>query len=116
MPEKLYSVGDLDHRLEILRETETGRTAFNEPIITFPVFVTVWSKRIDASSGEAHRAKEVDAQITAHFVVRYSPETATINPKDRVRLEGGATYNITGVRELRRNEWLEIHAVARADK
>lgn len=110
------SAGELDHRLAILRYTEGAASGFNEPVITYPLFTTVWAKRTDASSGEAHRAQEVAAEITAHFAVRYSPETATITPKDRVQLEGGLVYNITGVTELQRNRWLEIHAAARTDQ
>lgn len=108
--------GDLDHRLAILRYTEGAAGPFNEPVVTYPLFVTVWAKRTDASAGEAHRAQEVGAEITAHFAVRYSPETATITPKDRLQLEGGLTYNVTGITELKRNQWLEIHAAARTDQ
>ena len=110
--------GQLDHRLTILRAVYTTNT-YNEPIETWTDYVTVWAKRTDATAGEGVRAAEVGAKITAHFMVRYSPEAATITPKDRLLLEDGSnglTYDITGVRELERNHWLEIHGVARADQ
>jgi SPP1 family predicted phage head-tail adaptor len=108
------NAGQLDTRIEILRAVTTT-SSYNEPVAAFTSYVTVWAKRIDASMGESFRAAEVGAKITAHFVVRYSPETATVTPLDRIKVEGGLTYDIVGVRELLRNEWLEIHAVARAD-
>lgn len=115
MTDQLYSAGDLDHRISLLKYTDGTPGPFNEPTISYSPDVTVWASRTDASAGERLRAREVSAEITAHLLVRYSPETASITPKDRVQLEGGDTYDILSVRELRRNEWLEINAVTRAD-
>ncbi len=111
----LPHLGRLDERLTVLRSTQTTN-AYNEPVDVFAVYATVWAHRIDASAGESYRAQEVGAQVSAHFQVRYSPETATITPRDHLRLENGLTYDITGVRELARNQWLELHAVARQDR
>lgn len=105
----------LDHRISINRGTET-RNDFNEVVLVWAVLVTVWARRADATANEAWRAAEVGAQIEAHYTVRYSPETASITPKDTVTLEDGKTYNIFGVTETERNRWLEIHCIARADK
>jgi len=110
--------GQLDHRLTILRAVYTAN-AYNEPIEAWTTYATVWAKRSDATAGETVRAAEVGAKITAHFMVRYSPEMAAVTPKDRLSLEDGSnglTYDITGVRELERNHWLEIHGVARTDQ
>lgn len=106
--------GELDHRLQIWRLTGAVNS-YNESTNVFALYTTVWAKRTDASAGETVRAKEVGASVTAHFRVRYSPQMATVTPKDRAVIEGGLTYNITGVRELQRNQWLEFHAVARED-
>jgi hypothetical protein len=38
-----------------------------------------------------------------------------VTPTDRV-LYSGRLYNIIGVRETKRNRWLEIDTVARADE
>lgn len=111
----LPHAGRLDERLTVLRSTQTFND-YNEPVDAWSTYVALWAERIDASAGEGYRAKEVGAQITAHFRVRYSPQTATITPRDRLQREGGLVYDITGVRELERNHWLEIHAVARADR
>ena len=110
-----YHAGRLDHRLTILRGTATA-SAYNEQVLTFSTYATVWASRRDASAGESYKADAVEAKITARFAVRFSPETATITPKDRVQVEGGLTYDVTKVREVARNKWLEIDAVARADR
>lgn len=113
MPE--YHTGNLDHRIDVLRAVRTLGT-YNEPVETFTTYATLSAGRTDASAAEGYRAAEVGGQITARFVVRYSPEAATITNKDRIRLEDGLTYDIVAVREVKRNQWLEIDAVARTDR
>jgi SPP1 family predicted phage head-tail adaptor len=111
---KLPTLGELDHRIEVQRLTGTVN-AYNETEETYTHYAHAWARRTDASAGEGYRAKEVGGDVTAHFAVRYSPEMASVTPKDRLILEGGRVHNITGVRELARNQWLEIHGVARAE-
>lgn len=106
----------LDHRITIQRPTEARDSTTNEVLLTFADYITIWAKRQDASAGESYKAAEVAASISVRFTVRYSPETATITPKDRVMLEDGLTYDITAVRETARNQWLEIDATSRADQ
>lgn len=105
----------LDHRITINRLVETVN-AYNETAPVFEPFAVLWAGRQDATAGEQWRAAEVGAAIDCHFKIRYSPESATITPKDTVTLEDGKTYNIVGVRELDRNKWIELHAVTRPDK
>lgn len=87
---------------------------YNEPVNTYPDSTQFWAKRIDATLGEMMRASEISARKIVHFVTRYTPETASISPKDRL-LEDGLSYDIVGVRELKRKEWIEIHAQVRTD-
>jgi len=116
MPAQLQA-GDLDRRITIQRFTEVVSGEYNEPRQVWGDLITVWAKKTDASAGEAYRAQEVGAQISARFVVRYFSTTASITPKDRISYKGDL-YNITRVKEIKdtRNAWLEIEAVARADK
>jgi SPP1 family predicted phage head-tail adaptor len=104
--------GVLDRRLTI-RRAALAPNAFNEAIETWSDYATVWAKRMDASANESYRAQEVGAEITARFTVRWSSQAATISPVDRVSF-GGREYNITAVRDVGRNQWREIDAVARA--
>ena len=105
--------GDLDRRITIRRATITF-DAFNSPVESWADLVTVWAKRTDASAAESYRAQEIGAQITARFTVRWSSDVDDVNPKDRISF-GGREYNITAVRDVGRNQWREIDAVARAD-
>ncbi len=106
--------GELDRRIVILRSAPVTN-AYNEPVETFAAWKSFSAKRRDASASESYRAVEVGAQISTRFTVRYSSQTSTITPKDRIAF-GDHQYNITGVRQVGRNRWIEIDAVARDDK
>ena len=108
-----YRAGALDRRIVIRRKTVTYNS-FNEPIEGWRTVFTVWANRSDASASEAYRAKEVGAEITTRFTVRWSSQTRSIDPKDVVRF-GRRNYNIVAVRDLERNRWREIDAVSRSD-
>lgn len=107
-------IGELDRHITIQRATTT-LNEFNEPIVTWGDLTTVWAKHRDASATESYRAQEVGAQITARFTVRWSTVIATVNPSDRIGFDD-RLYNITAVRDVGRNRWREIDAVARADE
>jgi SPP1 family predicted phage head-tail adaptor len=109
----MAGAGELDRRITIQRATVT-RNEFNEPIESWGDLTTVWAKRRDASAAESYRAQEVGAGITTRFTIRWSMTAATVNPSDRVSFEG-RLYNITAVRDVGRNQWREIDAVARAE-
>jgi SPP1 family predicted phage head-tail adaptor len=108
------TAGKLDRRIAIQRATVTPNE-FNDPIETWSDLTTVWAKRRDASATESYRAQEVGAEITARFTVRWSSVVASVTPRDRLRFDG-RLYNITAVRDVGRNRWREIDAVARADE
>jgi SPP1 family predicted phage head-tail adaptor len=104
--------GALDRRIEILQPTHTNN-AFNEPVPAWSVYRTVWAARSDASAAESYRAREVGAEITTRFTLRWSAAIAVVDPAYGIRF-AGRTYNITGVRGLDRRGFVEIDAVARA--
>ncbi len=109
--------GSLDRRITLQRSTvsDTGN-AYGEPQETWTTLATVWAKRVDASAAERYRAREVGAEITRHFRIRWSSDVSDLSPTDRV-LYGGVVHAITGVREPEgtRNRWIEIDCVARQD-
>lgn len=109
----MTAAGDLDVRITIRRAT-TAANAFNELIETWSDLATVWAKRVDASAAESYRAQEVGAEMTTRFTIRWSSDVDDVDPKDRVAF-AGREYNITAVRNVGRNEWREIDAVARAE-
>lgn len=106
-------IGELDRRITIQRATITYNE-FNEPVEAWVDYVTVWAKRTNASAGESYRAQQVGAQITTRFTVRWSPLTGGVTPQDRIDFDG-RTYNITATRQVERNRWIEIDAIASAE-
>lgn len=72
------------------------------------------ANRADASTREQMLAMQVQANITTRFTVRSSLFTRDITPKDKLASEG-QFYDITGVRQVGRKQWLEITAAARSD-
>jgi len=75
---------------------------------------TVWASRKDVSDGEKAAAGTMQAVVVARFVVRSSTFSRGLTPKDRLT-EGGRTFQITGIKEMGRRDFLEITAEARAD-
>ena len=66
---------DLKWPIAILRAVTT-RNVFNEEVESWITLAEVGAKVTDATAGEAYRAAEVGAQISAHFIIRWSPEVA----------------------------------------
>lgn len=109
-------VQNLDRLATHLVRTVVGTSAYNESQVAFVATSEFWVQRTDASVGERLRQAELSATVDAFLLARYSPETAAVLPQDRISIEGGDTYEVLGVRELQRGQWLEFRAVARADK
>lgn len=109
----MSTAGALDRRVTLQRATVSAN-AFNEPIETWGTLAVVSGGKRDASANEAYRAQEVGAQISTRFRLRHAPAIADLNPADRL-IYAGRTYNITAVREVERNRWLEVDAVQRPD-
>ncbi len=105
------AIGDLNERVRI----ERNRSGPDDPADNWSHVMTVWAKRRDASASESYRAQEVGAEITARFTIRWSVEARTVTPLDRIVHEG-RVYAITGAREVKRRCWIEIDAVARAER
>lgn len=105
--------GDLDRRVQF-RRAQTVAGALGSSQVFADHGLPVWASKRDVSDVEKQRAAEVQATITTRFVVRWSVFTAGITPKDRLICDG-RDYDISGIRELGRREFLEFTAAARAD-
>lgn len=108
---------ELDRRITIERETETGRNEVNEPVLEWVALATVWARRRDASDGEREAAGQVGSTLMSRFVIRSTSTTRTVTPVDRLNYSGG-TWNILGLKETEdgRNRFLEITAIRDADQ
>lgn len=74
----------------------------------------VWGSRADGSEAEGPAAGMIEATMVSRFVVRSSPFTRSLTPKDRL-VEGGLVFDIVGIRQIGLRNALEITAKARTD-
>lgn len=105
--------GRLDRRIALKRATSTAN-AFNEPVVTWTTIATVWASVMPVNDSERMRAGETLAAKQSRFTIRYSSRVADVDPRDRLTFDG-RDYDINGVKEVVRREWLEITATARAE-
>ena len=100
--------------LERFGEGSPATNAYGEPSGSWGTLAIVWAERMTISDGERWRAGEVGSRITDRFRIRWSSDVSDLDPTDRIAWEG-RTYEIHGVKELGRREYLEITAAARND-
>jgi SPP1 family predicted phage head-tail adaptor len=105
--------GDMNRRATLQRATVTFDD-FGGEVETWNTLAQAWVHRRDVSANESYRAQEVGGKLSIRFRIRYSSDVADLNPRDRV-LYAGDVYNITGVREIKRNRWLEVDAAIQPD-
>jgi SPP1 family predicted phage head-tail adaptor len=105
--------GKMDRRITIQRVTLTY-DALNNPVETWAALATVWASKLDYIGSENVAAREVGAQMTTAFRIRWSNKVSDVNPKDRLSYDS-KTWNIENVKEIGRKEGLEISAIARTD-
>lgn len=110
----MTAAGDLDRRVQF-RRAEMVQGGLGTTLVFADHGSPVWARKRDVSDMERLRAAEVQAMVSARFMVRWSTFTAGITPKDRL-VCGGREYDISGIKEIGRQEFLEITAAARADK
>ena len=76
---------------------------------------SVAASKVDVSDGERMRADSVSASLTSRFVVRSSDFSRDLTPKDRIVYKGHV-FAVYGIKELGRNNRLEITAGAEVDQ
>lgn len=102
----------LDRRIDLLRvgHVNTG-TGVRE---TETLLGTVWAGRADVGDAERVAAGSVQGSLRSSWLVRSSPLTRQLKPKDRLR-EKELRFEILGLREIGRGNLIEITAEARMD-
>lgn len=111
----MLAAGLLDRRITLYQPgAETGRDAFNAPILAAPAAREVWAEYAPASDRERMQSAEVGATITARFRIRWSPDVAALSPLWWLVFEG-RTFDISGAKEISRRDGIEITASARAE-
>lgn len=104
----MTGAGDLDRRVQFQRATETEgpygavQTWANHG-------VAVWASRRDVSDGEKWNASEMQATLLSRFRVRWSSFTDGLKASDRFTCDG-RTWEIVGLKQVGRREFVEITA------
>jgi len=85
-----------------------GVDAMGGPTETASTLATVWASKRDLSGKEWFAAQQINTEITTVFTIRYRSD---VTLKHSI-LYGSTTYNIHAIKELGREEGLEIMAGA----
>jgi head-tail adaptor len=109
----MTSAGYLDRRIQFRRYTETD-DGFQKTKVWADHGSPVWAKKTDVSDSERLRSGEVSAMLSTRWVVRSSAFTRALTPKDALAYEG-RTFEIFGIKEQGRRDYLEITTAAQVD-
>ena len=105
--------GRLD-RMIVLKRRKTGSNNFGEQLDQWTSIGSVWANVAPVSDGERWRAGETLASKLSRFTIRYSSAASAMDPRDQIEHDG-RVYDIQGIKELGRRQFLEITAAARAE-
>jgi SPP1 family predicted phage head-tail adaptor len=101
----MIAAGELDRRIQLQSATISNDTDYNQEVLTWSTYATVWAKM------EFHRAVEGEAsareyaEMGLYLTIRYRDD---VTSEHRVILEG-TTYEIIGrPRELGRRVGLKL--------
>lgn len=105
--------GRLDRRI-VLKRRKTGANSYGEPVDQWSTLAEVAASVIPVSDGERWRAGETLASKLCRFTIRWSARVSALDPRDQIEY-GGRVWDIQGVKEIGRRQFLEITAAARAE-
>ena len=109
----MRGAGKLDRRIQFRRYTESD-DGFQMVKTWADHGTPVSAHKQDISDGERMRADAVSATLTARFEVRSSIFSRALTAKDALTYNG-VTFAIYGIKELGRNNRLEITAGSEGD-
>ncbi len=102
-------IGALDRRITLQTNTPT-QNASGELVDSWSDVATVWAQVTGQSVAEQHEDGQEHAIAQTDFLIRWRSD---VNAADRI-LYDSAVYDVSGIREVGRQEMLLISAAARA--
>ena len=102
-------IGRYDRNIVIQKQVQSKGAVFGEPTESWVDFASVWANVYSGSGRELLAARQVSAEVTTQFQIRY---IAGISPTMRI-LYDGLIYDIVSFSEIGRRERLDIFAKAR---
>jgi SPP1 family predicted phage head-tail adaptor len=107
--------GDLDRRIAIQRFT-TEESPSGEPIQTWTTIATVWAKVDQQTGREFFAASQEVSERKTVFRIRWMPDLTVLDrvvyPATESEPTAASIYDVSEVRELGRQEGIELHATA----
>lgn len=98
--------GDFDTYITIQKNDWSEKDEYGEPVQNWITFISCWAKQDFRSAAESKRANQITGSNTNTFTIHFYPGV-----KQAMRIvEGDYTYNILGVKNIGRRQYLEIEA------
>lgn len=105
--------GKMDRRIS-LEKPILGKDSRGQARYTYGTPITLWAQIKPVSDGEKYGSGDVKAYATHRFWIRYHIAVADLDPRWKLTYDG-VVYDISGVKEIGRQEALEISAIRRAE-
>lgn len=102
---------DLVRSIVLQRDTGATKDGAGHTVPNWTTLATCAASFKAVSDAEKFSSSQVNSNISARFVIRYSTLYFDLNPKDRLVFDG-KSYDILGVKEIVRRRWFEITAAA----
>lgn len=97
--------GIFDILITVEKDTGTVKNGFGETTPNWVTHCTAWAKKDFTTVRESQRASELTATTNNIFTIRYRPG---ITAKMRIKDAAGQIFNILGIKEIGRNNYLLI--------
>jgi head-tail adaptor len=108
----MLPAGQLDRRVDVLREIASGPDVLNAPVTTWQAVRSAWAQKVAKAESEQFDPK-TNVRFVSRVVTFRMRWFADIAETDRLSSEG-IEYDIKGIHELGRREGIEVTAEARA--
>lgn len=103
----MLGAGKLDRRIVLQSATITNDPEYNEEILTWATYATVWARMEFHKSDEGETASREYAEMGLYFTIRHRDD---VSSEHRIQYEG-QNYEIIGrPREIGRRRHLKIRA------
>ena len=103
----MIGAGKLDRRIQLQSATVTNDADYNEEVLTWATYATVWARQEFHKSGEGEASAREYAEMGLYFTIRYRDD---VSAEHRIVYESN-NYEIIGrPREIGRREHLKIQA------
>lgn len=103
----MIGAGELDRRIALQSATVTNDPDYNEEVLTWATYATVWAKMEFHKSDEGEAQSREYAEMGLYFTIRHRTD---VTSEHRIVYESN-NYEIIGrPREIGRRQFLKVHA------